>query len=929
MRRLVAVAVALAGFVLPAAAFGATAPVLLGSTGDSTDMSGLVSVAVSGHYAYSTAYWQGRLVAFDISNPSSPQMVGETPQTTSLENGTNITIVGSDAYVVSKNRNASTVSNDDGSGNSLTIVDISDPTHPTVVTPNGTLHDSTNLFGSYGIAVRGNYAYVANQGILGGQPNTPDTSTGGFSVIDWTTMTVVKHFDNDSLPAPWTGQNVFDHSTSVALSGNYAYVTAFDGDRVTVVDISNPLSPQIVASLANNTHTEDLAAPVDLAVQGNYLYVANQVGTPDDELTVIDISNPLAPTVVGSLADGRLNAAYRIRVSGDFAYLSASTAQTVAAIDISDPAAPRLAGLVDDPVHLNKTTGLDLESTSSGEYVAAVSPYQSGQPNTTTPPYPGTSSPPTDTGTLSVIQLDPNPIQVTIASEPANPTTQTSAAFTFSVNDDVSAVQCQLDGAPLAPCTSATTANYSALSAGSHTFTVQATDASGNTSTQSYAWTVGTGPASAAPVNSSLPTISGSALQGQTLTASSGTWSGNPAPKFGYQWQQCAQNGQGCTPISNAGSSSYTVQPNDVGHTLAVVVTAINTSGSPTAQSKPTAVVQVLLAPMNSSPPTVSGSAVTGQALTASPGTWSGNPAPTFAYQWKQCGQTGQGCTSISGAVGTSYTVKTGDAGKTLAVVVTGTNGSGVSSAQSQPTAVVPSSSAAPKNTSLPKVSGTAQSGNRLTGSNGTWSGSPSPSFTYKWERCTSKGAACKTISGQTKSTYAVVSGDTGSTLRFLVTGTNASGSATAVSAATAAVGSAMAQTATWRASLIGASTRKPSLRIMIPAQGGNALVTSLTVSLPKGIRFSGTKSTLVKEVTLKDQHGKRMVFTVTTKHGGLVLSLKRPTAGVDLVVSGQALSVSKAFLAASKKPSSPVITVTVAQTPRAKTRGRLKLRLS
>ncbi len=45
--------------------------------------------------------------------------------------------------------------------------------------------------------------------------------------------------------------NDLDHPTSVAVSGNYAYVTSFYGDALTVVDISNPASPAVVTSLAS------------------------------------------------------------------------------------------------------------------------------------------------------------------------------------------------------------------------------------------------------------------------------------------------------------------------------------------------------------------------------------------------------------------------------------------------------------------------------------------------------------------------------------------------------------------------------------------------------------------------------------------------------------------------------------------------------
>ena len=93
-------------------------------------------------------------------------------------------IVGGYAYVASKNRNGpnGSNSNDDGSGNSLTILDIAtNPAQPTVV---GSVRDPINLFGAYGVAVSGNYAYVAAQGCLSGKP-CPNPNVGdSFAVVD-------------------------------------------------------------------------------------------------------------------------------------------------------------------------------------------------------------------------------------------------------------------------------------------------------------------------------------------------------------------------------------------------------------------------------------------------------------------------------------------------------------------------------------------------------------------------------------------------------------------------------------------------------------------------------------------------------------------------------------------------------------------------
>ena len=119
-------------------------------------------------------------------------------------------------------------------------------------------------------------------------------------------------------------------------------------------------------------------------------------------------------------------------------------------------------------------------------------------------------------------------------------------------------------------------------------------------------------------------------------------------------------------------------------------MTATNSSGSAPATSPPTAVVGGA-APTNTAPPTIAGSAVEGQVLTAATGTWSGAPAPTFTYRWQDCNGAGTGCATISGATASTYTLVSADVGSTVEVVVTATNTGGSASATSAPTGLVTS----------------------------------------------------------------------------------------------------------------------------------------------------------------------------------------------------------------------------------------------
>ena len=96
-------------------------------------------------------------------------------------------------------------------------------------------------------------------------------------------------------------------------------------------------------------------------------------------------------------------------------------------------------------------------------------------------------------------------------------------------------------------------------------------------------------------------------------------------------------------------------------------------------------------------------------------------------------------------------------------------------------------SSAVPKNTSPPTVTGTAQVGKRLAGDRGRWSNNPGD-YNYFWVRCDKNGGSCANISGAHAASYLLGSADLGNTLRFKVQATNTDGSTFASSVPTAVV---------------------------------------------------------------------------------------------------------------------------------------------
>jgi hypothetical protein len=293
------------------------------------------------------------------------------------------------------------------------------------------------------------------------------------------------------------------------------------------------------------------------------------------------------------------------------------------------------------------------------------------------------------------------------------------------------------------------------------------------------------------PVNSSPPTISGSAVAGQTLTANPGTWSGTQPISYTYQWRRCDSTGAGCNDVTGATAQSFGLTAADVGSTMRVAVTASNSAGSSNAASAPTAVVVQLVPPANSSPPTISGSAVAGQTLTANPGTWSGTQPISYTYQWRRCDSTGAGCNDVTGATAQSYGLTAADVGSTMRVAVTASNSVGTSTAASSPTLVV--EAVPPTNTSPPTITGTAQVNQTLTSDPGIWSGTQPIAYAFQWLRCDASGGSCSSIVGATATTYAVSPADVGSTIAVAVTASNSAGSATATSAQTAVVSAAPA----------------------------------------------------------------------------------------------------------------------------------------
>jgi hypothetical protein len=178
------------------------------------------------------------------------------------------------------------------------------------------------------------------------------------------------------------------------------------------------------------------------------------------------------------------------------------------------------------------------------------------------------------------------------------------------------------------------------------------------------------GPVSAplpgAPLNESPPVISGTAAEGQTVSCSSGGWSN--ASSYSYSWQRNSSD------ISGQTSSNYTLTSGDVNQVITCTVVAHNSYGdSARAVSGPIVPLAPASAavPIDVAPPTITGTAVQGQTVTCSPGSWLS--AGSYSYSWQRDGL------NTAGATGNQYTLTSSDVNQAITCMVVAHNTFGAS----------------------------------------------------------------------------------------------------------------------------------------------------------------------------------------------------------------------------------------------------------
>lgn len=256
------------------------------------------------------------------------------------------------------------------------------------------------------------------------------------------------------------------------------------------------------------------------------------------------------------------------------------------------------------------------------------------------------------------------------------------------------------------------------------------------------------------------PTLTGTPKADWTLYAHTGVWGPEPVT-FSYRWERV--KGGEVSVIAGASGASYRLTPADAGSTVRVVVTG--TASGFLAVTRTSAPSVLVTGTITAATPSIAGRAVVASRLTATPGNWI--PAPiSFAYQWYRVSSTGAAA-AIPGATAATYMVAPSDLNHTIRVALTGSRPffPSVTRQSVSPARVAAGTLSA----AVPVVSGTPRVGVALLANPGAWGPAP-VTLRYQWYRVSATGTATA-ISGASAASYRAQAADLNQALKVRVTG--------------------------------------------------------------------------------------------------------------------------------------------------------------
>lgn len=296
-------------------------------------------VSVSGSYAYIADAWHGVQIV-DITNPSAPLLKGSF-QTTGwalsvASNGTLLyTGIGADG---------------------LQILNVADPNAPTMVkkiSAENSFVRKVAFAGSQvvladtlqGVRVI-NVADPVNANQVGVFCELPEARyvavANGFAFVAAGSAGALYSVDvSDPLHPFQVGKfQGAGYAPSVGINGNFAFLGTFmdSPNYLWVLNASNPASLTQAAVVPLTSLDPAWGAPRELAIQGTYLYVADEYG-----LRIYDISSPADISFTGKIdLHSSGDETVGVAVSGSYAYVAGGSTG-IRVVNINDPTNPTLS----------------------------------------------------------------------------------------------------------------------------------------------------------------------------------------------------------------------------------------------------------------------------------------------------------------------------------------------------------------------------------------------------------------------------------------------------------------------------------------------------------------------------------------------------------------------------------------------------------
>lgn len=197
------------------------------------------------------------------------------------------------------------------------------------------------------------FLYIADKQeglIIVGDPNFKSKSPGVSTLLDGNPL-------NNFLKRALTFNpgGILTGARRIAIAGTFAYVLT--DKALVVVDLNNPLSPQVTATIGAPV----LHEPRGIAVQFRYAFVVDRDGLKTMDVTDLAQPKPVANAVV-PLEDAR-----NVYVARTYAYVS-SGKQGLAIVDVEKPDAPKLDQLFNAGGQLNDVNDVKIGMVAASAF---------------------------------------------------------------------------------------------------------------------------------------------------------------------------------------------------------------------------------------------------------------------------------------------------------------------------------------------------------------------------------------------------------------------------------------------------------------------------------------------------------------------------------------------------------------------------------